>query len=120
MFELIAFGLPKYCFSVAGFVGIMSFFQASEDPVKALKEFSGLFSARDAVKIVKMIHPDILADGEIRPVDMENFLKRYHRDSTSLKNFTRTQRETLKGFRPRYCLTALYLLWNTPNPPLSG
>ena len=109
MFELIAFGLPKYCFSVAGFVGIMSFFQASEDPVKALKEFSDLFSARDAVKIVKMIHPDILADGEIRPVDIENFLKRYHRDSTILKNFTIDKRfKDAEGTTERFQATLLF------------
>ena len=80
--------LTKSAFAAAGLLGMVSFLQPTEDPGKCVKEFADLFITRDAKNIVKRIYPEVMADADINPSDVENFVKRFNRDSLRLDSFS--------------------------------
>jgi len=63
------------CVALVGLVGFTSLFSKPEEPQKVLRTFADLFIAQDAAGIVKMVHPDVLAEKEIKVTDVERFLE---------------------------------------------
>lgn len=80
------FSRRHFCIALAGLIGLSSFFWAAEEkPDAILQRFSQLFTAQDAAGITELIHPDVRSGKEIRPADVDKFLKRCHSGNLTLR-----------------------------------
>lgn len=80
------------CLAVVGIVGVFSVFAKPPDPEQAMQRFVAMFTAQDAPGVMKVVHPDILGEKEIRTNDVEKFLKRFPSNSLRLKSSRIEQR----------------------------
>jgi hypothetical protein len=67
---------------------MLSFLRSVEDPGKSVREFANLFVSGDAQSIVRIIYPEVMADADISPSDVANFVGRFRGGPLHLESFS--------------------------------
>ncbi len=120
--------MPKFlsssrCYCVPLVVaGLFNLFGTNEKPQDAVNRFIQVFTRGDAAGLMKMIQPDVVRDKEIRPDEVEGFLRRYRSRSVRLQSARIDRRfkgEDGKagGFQATLHFRASVLAKKYPNPP---
>jgi len=71
---------------MVGLIGLLPFFGTTEEPQHALNNFVAMFLAQDSNALLKIIHPEVLSEKEIRLNDVDSFLRRFPAKSLKLQD----------------------------------